>query len=99
MSTNFRFTNETTFLQVKKAIKSLGLSISPTKEATKNSFCLTDGEAYLWCYNTKPNIEMVRYGGNDVQHILETLQEKFGEIISEHDEGYFDEEDEDVENT
>jgi hypothetical protein len=90
MSTNYRFAKPVKFKDVKSRFESLGLFVVPSEESNKDSICITDGDAYLWCYNCEDGVEFVRYGRNDVEGILNTLSDTFGAIISEHDEEYYE---------
>ena len=56
---------------------------------------MSDGN-YLWINETDGQVTSVtRYGANDVEQLLEWLAGVSGsEIISEHEEGYWDEDEE-----
>jgi len=92
MSTSYRL--DIPFQEVKNRVESLGLFIDYSAPSSdEDSFCITDGDSYLWCYNNSTTSELTRYGANNVSNILELLSDAFNtEIISEHDEGFFEDE-------
>lgn len=108
MSTDYRFlapVDKTTFL---KAVKSCGLSVHVPLHRTqedKSKICITCGEFYLWFYVDKTDlteeiIHSSRCGSNygAEQSILDVLSSELQiGYLSEHDEGYFvDEEEEEL---
>jgi hypothetical protein len=101
MSTCYRFTEDFTKEQVLEAMSKVGLTIAPSKDADSSQFLITDGKSYLWAYNddSTGNVDFCRYGANyDAEDtILAPLAEELDtEYLSEHDDGFF-EEDEDEE--
>jgi hypothetical protein len=98
MSTNYRFTDKITVRKFKNAIKKAGLSISKVED--KTDICVTDGECYLWFYSYKGEIAgCCRYGANynAADAILQPLADELKtDFISEHDEGYWEDEDDDA---
>jgi hypothetical protein len=58
------------------------------KDETEDQICFTDGDNFLWATQTKKGLTtFARYGGNNVESLLETLEE-IAEVVfvSEHDE-------------
>jgi hypothetical protein len=102
MSTNYRFTEEFSKEQVLEAMKPLGLEVSKSKDADNTQFCITDGDCYIWAYHGEDgnNVEFCRYGSNYdaeeniVAPLADALQTDY---LSEHDDGFFEDEDEDSE--
>ena len=98
MSTNYRFTNEVKTLDVLKAANKLNLLKGREYE---NAFCLTDGKSYLWFYsNNEDIVDICRYGANfDAEEdiLLPLAKELQTAFLSEHDEGFFETEEEDDE--
>lgn len=94
MSTSYRPLGNIPFNELRKSPPGQ-LSEAPSPDATESSFCITDGKYFMWCYGYENNTSFERYGRNNPENILEILSEAYGvEIISEHDEGFFEEEEE-----
>lgn len=105
MSTNYRTIPEISWVEfwnnlpegLQEHTPTGGIDPDPEGLTTK---CLTDGKNYLWCYmedTQTGTISFCRYGGNNVFNMLEQIEDSFGvEVIDEHDERFFanDEEDE-----
>jgi hypothetical protein len=94
MSTNYRFENPVPFLEVRnhgiKGIEEVEIE-EDEKDDPEKHFCLTDGTGFLHAYTGDgTDTCFVKYGLNDVRGILWALSGKFGNILSEHDDGYFD---------
>ena len=101
MSTSYRFIETVKTEALLKAAEKLGFTVGKKDE---DSFCLTNGESYLWFYHANEEITgMERFGANYCAHqdILDPLARKLKTtVLSEHDDGFFeDEEDDDEDNT
>jgi hypothetical protein len=78
------------------------ITIAPAYEAKRGKqCCLTDGTNYMWAYSVTgeepgdfyTRTYFARYGANDVTDLINAIKEHFNiEMISEHDEGYWEEE-------
>ena len=100
MSTCYRTTKVVKFSELKKRAKKMGLEIHLEKKGDKDSFALTDGDTYLWCYKEPDGgVDFCRYGNNyNATDFLDLIAEEFNtDILSEHDDEYFVDEDEDGE--
>ena len=95
MATNYRPSEEISFNKLRKEVEDIGLSIEDNDETTKDNFCITDGESYLWCNRVgKDDVEFCKFGANYVTDILEQIGAHFSiDIISEHDEEFWGDED------
>ena len=92
MSTDYVLLKDRAPSTVKRAMKKIGLQIA---KEDKNSFCITDGDVYLWCYTGehkgKKWCNFTRYGGNYAaeEQILEPLCEELDVgFLSEYDDEY-----------
>jgi hypothetical protein len=97
MSTYYRFEEPIPYEKVLKELPEGVTFVKATKKELKDGMldCLTDGENFLAIKASKggEDTELSRFGGNDVRGIIEALMEKFEvTILSEHDEGFFDDE-------
>jgi len=99
MSTNYRFDKELNKNELLKSLKKIGVVEHKTEQSSDNSFCISDGENYMWCYNNEDGViyGYCRYGGNyDAEeflaHVANDLQIEY---LSEHDDGFWEDEDED----
>jgi len=101
MSTGYRFDESVSVESFLAAVKKTGLEVhtpSDKDEVSEDKICITCGEYYLWFYINSDGLisDNCRYGGNyDAQEtILDVLSEELDiGYLSEHDEGYFDDED------
>lgn len=96
MSTDYRMDLNPTKKQFLAAAKKVGVKEHITPETTKDSFCITDGDSYIWCYIYKGKVtSMARFGGNyDGEDFLRAIAEELHtELLSEHDEDYYEDED------
>lgn len=105
MSTDYRAIPDIDYEAIEKADFKVGevhVRVVPAED-TKASrrCCLFDGKNYMWAYNAAgeepgdaySKTFFTRFGGNDVSDMLSAIGEHFGvEIISEHDENYWNEE-------
>jgi hypothetical protein len=91
MSTNFRFEKPVPFEQIRNHGLE-GIKTVNAEDADPNTHvCLTDGVGFLHASTGDGSDTcLVKYGLNDVSRILESLSYKFGRIISEHEEEYFE---------
>jgi hypothetical protein len=102
MSTDYRFLTPIKKRSFKAALKKCGLKENKNDNSTENSICVTDGTNYIWFYaHDKKHIDSCsRYGGNwnGETTIIQVLANhlKVG-YLSEYDDGYFQDEDEDEE--
>lgn len=91
MSTNYIFSPAKTKNQVLKAMKKHNITVA---KKDKKSFCITNGECYVWCYEygkKRKYIDFVRYGGNydAEQDILEVLADELDvSLYSEYTDEY-----------
>lgn len=63
--------------------------ISLQEDGKNDSFCIGDGKNFLWCFlhqGVVSNFE--RYGGNEVEEILEAIRDSYGVVLSEYDPGF-----------
>ena len=102
MSTCYRFTDSFTKTQVLKAAKKHGITESKTKDSSTTQFCLTDGESYLWAYCDEQgnNVDFCRYGANygAEDAILAPISEELQtDYLSEHDDEYWEDVEDDEE--
>jgi len=96
MSTNYKPSEDVSFDKLRKDIENInGVSIKDNDETSEDQFCITDDENYLWCYRIgRDDVEFARYGSSYVDEILDILSNHLAvDIISEHDEGFWEEED------
>jgi hypothetical protein len=101
MSTSYRLNKSVSVKKFLSAIKKAGLEVhtpSNKEDVSESSICVTCGEFYLWFYINDDNTvsECCRYGSNyDAQEtVLDVLSDQLGiDYLSEHDDGYFDDED------
>ena len=85
MSTHYAINGVVKMKTIKKIVKdSPELSIDSRKD---KDICISDGDNYLWCYDSGTSgVDFVRYGGNNVEDILDIISEEIQlEIVSEHD--------------
>ena len=104
MSTDYIFNKDISKKKVLSAMKKLGLEDAKADNSSKTSFCITNGECYLWCYTADDGswVNFTRYGGNyDAEdEILVPLADELQvDFYSEYDDEYaelmgFDEEEE-----
>ena len=99
MSTCYRFTEAFSKEQVVNAVKKLGLMLPDLGDCDETQFFIATGDCGVWAYHNKDgsNVSFCRYGANynAEDYILEPLAiELQTELISEHDEEYFEEDEE-----
>lgn len=96
MSTSYRPLDDISIDAFKDAVEELGLKIYHKDGVEEpGHFAITDGEQYMWCYHDGKQVhDFGRYGANyGASDFLDQIGEALGvEIISEHDDGYFEEE-------
>lgn len=101
MSTHYMFTEKPriTFDALKKKLRSkgaflrYGIEYSVSRDNTKNSFCVANGEKYLWIYKESNGWWSVsRYGSNWFpDELLDSLARLADStIVSEHDDEYWE---------
>lgn len=61
----------------------------PKQEATAVCFQTNDKDALWWFIDDNPSPMFLAYAGHGWP-VVKALQDEFGEILSEHDEGYDD---------
>lgn len=96
MSTNYRLSQQITKQQFLDAVRESGVTEHVCDQTTEDQFCVTDGKNYLWCYMEDGKIyDFCRYGANyDAEDFLYEAAEVLDlEVISEHDEDYWEKED------
>jgi hypothetical protein len=101
MSTNYRLSDETKGVAkdaLLAALAPLGVSEGTANDPSPDCFLLTDGESELWAYPEDDGkvTSFTVYGqaSNDVSGIISSLEEALDdEILSEHDEGFYEDED------
>jgi hypothetical protein len=99
MSTSYRLNVSVSVEEFLAAVEKTGLKVhtpSNKEDISEDKICITCGENYLWFYvNSDKSIsDSCRYGGNYAaqETIQDVLSEELGVgYLSEHDEGYFDE--------
>jgi hypothetical protein len=95
MSTNYLIIEpKKTFEQFREDIKAdkvPGLSHSLSKQEKPDSFCITDGDSFLWVTGKGLNYNFDRYGmQSSTEDIIEAFEEYANptDIVDEHDERY-----------
>lgn len=101
MSTCYRFTGDFDKAAVLEAVKKLDLLTPDHRDNSSTSFLITDGTSSVWAYHNEDGqyVSFERYGLNydAAECILWPLARELGtSLLSEHDEGYY-EEDNDME--
>jgi hypothetical protein len=96
MSTNYRLSQQITKEQLLEAVKDIGVTEHINENTTEESFCISDGEDYMWCYMADGLIyDFCRYGANYnaadfLYHAADVLDLV---LYSEHDDDYWEDED------
>lgn len=81
---------------VRRVVTARGWTLTKVEDAEGDeAHVIRDANGqHLHIFQTSVSFEMCRFGSNDVEAILEALAEDLDlDIISEYDEGFFDEED------
>jgi hypothetical protein len=98
MSTCYRFNDVIKAKKLVKAANKLGFTV---EEDGDDSFSVNDGDLYLWFYTDGEDIvDICRYGvnfGADKDILAPLAEELQTTFLSEYDEGYFEEEEEENE--
>ena len=97
MSTSYRMDISLTKDELLEIMKEINVEEWHTENTSKDSFCISDGENYLWCYaDPRGKVSaFCRYGSNDIESFLEHLANQLGTgFYSEHDEEFWGDEDE-----
>ena len=101
MSTAYRFLDVIKTSALRKAMKKCGVEEKITENTCSDSLgiCLQKNGEYMWCYlsdDGKTVLDFCRYGDNyGAEQWLGELAEELNTChISEHDDGYFDDEEE-----
>jgi hypothetical protein len=73
----------------RKDLKSMGFKLD---KEDKQSFCVTDGDSFLWVYynDEKQITGFERFGMNNVGKMIDRIDSQYAEIriISEHDDEF-----------
>jgi len=94
MSTCYRCIPPLPFADFLAGLSASGLSISDHPDATDKDVCVTDGSDFIWASTGDgSDTGFTRYGGNFGEGIIDEICEHFDvDILSEHDDGYFEDE-------
>jgi hypothetical protein len=93
MSTHYICTPAIPFADLRAALPKIGLKEVETKDTSETTISVTDGSFFMFAYadDEGQDCSFERFGGNMVSDMLEAIAEHFDvEILSEHDEGYFE---------
>ena len=93
MSTSYRLTQIVSKQVLLDSLKGIGVSESVTEQTGEESFCISDGESYLWCYMTGDRVvEFCRYGANynAESFLVHAADELQCEYLSEYDDDYWE---------
>lgn len=102
MSTAYRLSNRESALPRVVLLAKLeehGILVAETKG---DKVCVSNGTSFLWCYlsedGTVADFEVFAQTNNDARPILDAIEEICQEsVLSEHDDGFFEGDDEDEE--
>jgi hypothetical protein len=102
MATSWRLSNRESGLPKQELIAKLvplGISVSAERAASskeQEAFQLTDGSSFMWAYPDEDGrvsgFEVFVDSANNVRQIVDAIEQVSGEtMLSEHDDGFFDE--------
>lgn len=105
MSTGYRLFNRESALpkaELLSKLGPLGVREAQDAEATDDRFPISDGTNYLWCFAGEDGriADFASFGDlrNNPERICDALEEVCEDVmLSEHDEGFYEDEDEDDE--
>lgn len=93
MSTSYIIKNaEISLEDLKSRCAEFGLALSENCKNDEDSQCLEYEDSYFWAYRNGESVSFTKFGSNDDQGIYHLANMLGGYVLSEHDDGFFDDE-------